>query len=258
MGETPALFMPALIVGLVYAMYLLLSAREAARLRRRRAVLSAAWGAMQNASADLASMTVIGLAGGLPATFCHRGDATLVEVDLSATQLVASVQSRLVPARAALETGAVRTGDGPFDDEYLVEGAPADVVRALLGPELRARLLAARPLAFTISGQALELRALSTLDPPGVATLVGLAAEVGAAAGRAVEEADLQLTVATGSPYRPGVDATAVHAAKGARAAEVDAFYELLQDRAAAARRAILLAAGLAVLLVVSFYASGR
>jgi hypothetical protein len=256
-GETGALFMPAVVVGVVYATYLLVATHEAARRRKRRAMLSAAWGAMEAASADLSSMTVTGLAGGLPASFCLRGDAAHLELDLPATGFVVAVQARLVPARAALEAGAVATGDAAFDGEYFVEGAPADVVRSLLTPDLRARLLAARPVAFTISGQALELRALSTIAPATVAELVGLAAAIGAAAGRAVEEADRKLSVATGSPYRTEVDATAVHAAQSARAAEVDAFVEIVHERAAAARRALLLAAVLAVILVVSFYASG-
>src|SRR5262245_4644423 len=110
--------MPAAVVGFVYALYLLVAAREAALRRRRRAIIAGAWSAMDAASADLSTLTVSGLVRGLPATFCLRGDAAHIEVDLPSATLVLGVQPRLVPARPAVEAGAIRTGDAAFDDAY--------------------------------------------------------------------------------------------------------------------------------------------
>jgi hypothetical protein len=256
-GETSALFMPAVVVGVVYTIYMLVAAREAACRRRRRAIIDAAGSALDGAAADAATFLVTGMTRGLPATFCLRGEAAAIELELPTVPLVVAVQPRLVPARPAVEAGAVRTGDPTFDGAFFVEGAPADVVRCLLGPDIRTRLLAARPVALTLSGATLELRGLATIGPGDVRPLVDLAGAIAVAAGHAVEDADRQLSVVTGAPYRAEIDASAVHAAAAARAAEVDAFVELLGERSAAARRALVLAAVLAVILLVSFYASG-
>jgi hypothetical protein len=74
---------------------------------------------------------------------------------------------------------------------------------------------------------------------------------------RAVSLADQQLTLISGSPYRPTIDATAVHAAHAQRSAEMAGFLELVRERAVAARRALLLALVLGAILIVSLYASG-
>jgi hypothetical protein len=255
-GETSALFMPAVVVGVVYAFYLVIAAREAAGRRRRRAVVAAAWSSLDAASADLSTQTVTGLRGGLPATFYLRGDAAHIEIDVPSAELVLAISPRIVPARA-VETGAIRTDDSAFDEAFLVEGAPADVVRCLLGMELRARLLEARPLTLSIEGSSLEVHGLPSLRPGDVAALIDLAAAVGSAVPRAVEEADRRLTLVTGTPYRPGIDASAVHAAQVARAEEVAGFMELMRERATAARRALVLAAVLGIILAFSLYASG-
>jgi hypothetical protein len=256
-GETSALFMPAVLVGVVYAIYLVIAAREAAGRRRRRSVVAAAWSSLDAASADLSTQTVTGLKHGLPMTFYLRGDAANIEVDIPSAEIVLALQPRLVPPRAAVEAGAIRTGDSAFDEAFFVEGAPADVVRCLIGPELRARLLRARPVTITIEGPQLEVRGLPSLRPGDVAAFVELAAAVGSAVPRAVDEADQRLTLVTGTPYRPTVDATAVHAAQVARAEEVAGFIELMRERATAARRALALAAVLGIILAFSLYASG-
>jgi hypothetical protein len=127
----------------------------------------------------------------------------------------------------------------------------------LFAPALRARLLALRPLVVTIDGSAVELRASASLDAADVPGLVVAAAETAAAIPHAFEEADQCLTVVTGSPYRPAVDASAVHAAEATRAAEMAGFIETVRERALAARRALVVAAILGTILVVSLYASG-
>jgi hypothetical protein len=256
-GEVSALFMPAVVVGVVYTFYLLVAAREAAGRKRRHAIVAAAWSSMDAAAADLSTQTVTGTTDGVPTTFCLRGDAAHIEVDIPSSDVVFAIQPRLVPG-GALEPGAILTGDVDFDDAFFVEGAPADVVRCLLGPELRARLLQARPLALTVEGQSLEVRGLASLRPCDVAQLIGLASAVASGLPRAVAEADRRLTLVTGTPYRPAVDATAVHAAQAARTEEVAGFIELMRERTTAARRALVLAAVLGIILAISLYASGN
>jgi hypothetical protein len=249
--------MAAVVVGAVYAFYFVVAAREAAGRRRRHAMLSAAWSAMGNAASDTDAGTVTGVVRGLPTTFCVRGDAAHVEVSMPCAALVAIVQRRVMPAPVGGEPGAVRTGDDAFDDAYFVEGAPADVLGCLLGAELRARLLAVRPLSLTIADSALELRGLASLDPAEIPAIIDLATQAAADVPRAIALADRQLTQVVGSPYRPTVDATAVHAAQAAREEEMAGFLELTRERALAARRALVLAAVLGAILVVSLYASG-
>src|SRR5215831_3050479 len=69
-SESSALFMPTVVVGAVYAFYLLIAAREAASRKRRQAMLSAAWAAMGSSAADVEAGTVTGVVRGLPTAFC--------------------------------------------------------------------------------------------------------------------------------------------------------------------------------------------
>jgi hypothetical protein len=212
---------------------------------------------MANVTADAAGGTVTGVCAGLPTTFCLRGGAAHVEVAIPGAEILVALHSRLAPLGSGAEPGAVTTGDADFDVAFALEGAPVDVVGCLFAPELRARLLALRPLVVAIDGSAVELRASGSLDSADVPGLVATAADIAAAIPRAFEVADQRLTVVTGSPYRPAVDASAVHAAEATRAAEMAGFIEAVRERALAARRALVVAAILGTILVVSLYASG-
>jgi hypothetical protein len=247
--------MPALVIGAVYVLHVLVALREAEGQRRRRSILQTAATALDSALCD-GALAVSGLIRGLPTTFTLRGDTGHVEIDVPACDLMLAIQPRLVPARSVIEPGVVRTGDAVFDDALYVEGAPADVVRCLLSPELRARLVDGHPLELAIRGSTIE--ASAPLRGPGdVRPLLDLAGALAAGIPAAVEEADLRLTEVAGSPYRPEIDATSVRAAQAGRVEEVAALVELMRDRAAAARRALLLATVLGAILVISLYASG-
>ena len=257
MSESSALFMPTIVVGAVYAFYLAIAAREAAGRRRRQEMLAAAASAMKHPTADEGGGTVTGVCAGLPTTFCLRGGAAHVEVAIPGVEILVTLQPRLTPLGASPEAGVVATGDAAFDDAFALEGAPADVVSCLFSSEVRARLLALRPLVLTVDGSAVEVRASAALATADVAGLCAAAAETAAAIPRAVVEADRRLTVVTGSPFRPAVDATGVRAAEVTRAAELASFLEAMRERAIAARRALILAAVLGTILVISLYASG-
>ncbi len=247
--------MPALMIGAVYLLHLLVALREAHGLRRRRSILASAAAALDVAAAD-GAMTVTGLCRGMPATFTLRGDTAHVEIDIPSTDLLLSVQPRLVPARPMAEPGVVRTGDALFDDLLYVEGAPADVIRCLLTDELRGRLLASQPLELAVRGSTVEVVG-APLGPRDVTALIELAGATASSIGAALEEADRRLLEVGGSPYRPDMDARGVRAAQAARVEEVAALVELIRDRASAARRALLLATVLGAILVISLYASG-
>lgn len=254
MRDSALLLVPALIIAAVYVLHFAVAIHEAHGQRRRRELLATAAAALDGAIAD-GSSSVTGLTRGLPATFSLAGNVPRVDVDIPQTDLVLIVQPRLVPARP-LDAGALRTGDAAFDAEMSLEGAPADVVRCLLAPALRARLLSCRPVEVVINGTTVEVTGTPG-DAAAIPELIELAASVAAAVPLAVDEADRRLTRVTGSPYRPVADASAVHAAKLGRAEEVALLLETLSDRALAARRALVLAAVLAGFLLLSLYASG-
>ena len=254
MRDSALLLVPALIIAAVYVLHFAVAIHEAHGQRRRRDLLAAAAAALDGAIAD-GSSSVTGMVRGLPATFSLAGSIPRVDVDIAQTELILIVQPRLVPARA-VDITALRSGDPRFDAELAIEGAPADVVRCLLGPELRARLLACRPIEVVINGTTVEVTG-EPGDAAAIPGLIELAAAVAAAVPRAVNEADRCLTRVTGSPYRPVADASAVHAAKLGRAEEVALLLETLRERSLASRRALVLAAVLAGFLLMSLYASG-
>jgi hypothetical protein len=250
--------MPTIVVGAVYAFYLAIAAREAAGRKRRQEMLAAAAGAMTQPTADFDAGTVTGVCAGLPTTFCLRGGVAHVEVAIPGVEILVALQSRLAPVGALNEPGTVETGDVAFAEAFDLEGAPVDVVTCLFSPDIRARLLALRPLVLTIDGSAVEVRASGALPAAEVPALVVAAAETAAAIPHAVSEADQRLTVVTGSPFRPSVDATAVHAAQSTRTAEMASLLTTMRERAIATRRALILAVVLGTILVVSLYASGN
>jgi hypothetical protein len=249
------LLLPALVLGGVYVLHILVALREAHGLRRRRAILSAAAASLDVAAAD-GALAITGLRGGLPTTFTLRGEMAHVEIDIPAVDLLLTVQPRVVPGRGLVEPGVVPTYDPVFDSLLHVEGAPTDVVRALLGRELRARLVACQPLELSVRGEAVVVSG-PTACPRDARALIELAAAAAAAVPAALAEADQRLVAVTGAPYRPELDASALRAARTSRAREVTNLIELREERASAARRALVLATVLGALLVISLYASG-
>ena len=123
-------------------------------------------------------------------------------------------------------------GDAAFDARYRVEGAPAEVVRRALDPELRAYLCAHHPVELRTAPDALWLAQRGVLATPEAAEA---AWDVLLAIRRAIEQADSsidedQLAV-TGAPFRPELDDSAVPAGQVARSVEVDALERRIAKR---------------------------
>jgi hypothetical protein len=241
------LLVPLLLIGAVYVAQLAVALRAAAGHRRRRAILDGAAVALGVPPGERRT-DIMGFARGVPVTFSLRGFVASVEIDLPAAELLVAIRPRLVAAR--------RPVDDPFEAEMTVEGAPLDVVRCLLGAELRAEILRLRPLEVLLDGTTLEI----TAEPTGageVARMIELALRLAAAVPAAVEEADRRVTELAGSPYRPEPDSAALRLAHDTRAVEVEALHATWAERAHAVRRALLLAAILVGLLVISLAAGG-
>ncbi len=137
----------------------------------------------------------------------------------------------------------VQIGDPRFDEAFLVEAAPADVVRALIDPAVRGLLDlhkqvdletvenpdGTRSIRLGFHGWTEQLDALA----PPLAVMANLGArvrDVYANADAAHEQ------VAPGDPYRPIVDAQPARDAQVARESEVGRVQAVREKRAAEAR----------------------
>ncbi|MCB9559686.1 MAG: hypothetical protein H6708_04700 [Kofleriaceae bacterium] len=137
--------------------------------------------------------------------------------------------------RAAGRLTDVAVGDDAFDARFLVEGAPADVIRRALTPELRGFLMAQRaPLITTTPGRlTLEVdAALGDLEAHAEAARV--TARLVAGLQTAAEAIDASVAMAYGGdPFRGMPDDAPVRAARAARVAEVTRIDRQRADRAA-------------------------
>jgi hypothetical protein len=231
----------------------------AARLHRSK-LLDAARRAMDEVAGDLATdlatRMVLGRSGAHPATFRLTGESACIELAVPPTGIMLEVTSRDAAPRAD-DAGAVATGDRSFDAAFAVEGAPGDVVGCLLDADLRARLLACRPVSLAVRAARIEVRPLGAVAPDGVAGFLELAVRVADALPRAQERADAQLVRQLGAPYRPRVDSSQLRRVQARRAAELVQLAEVHRRRAAASRREMALAVATLVLVAVLLYASG-
>ncbi len=85
----------------------------------------------------------------------------------------------------------VRTDDAAFDAAFLVEAAPADVVRGLLDPAIRARMLAFEGLAISTRGEGLCLEVPRWIDrADSLRALASLGVALVSGAPRAFERAE--------------------------------------------------------------------
>lgn len=245
------LLVAMLLLGAVYLAQAAVAVHVAAGGKRRHAVLEAAAAALGVPLFDRQSH-IMGYSGGVPITFSMRGLQACVELDLPTADLILLIRPRLVAAGRRpppLEEASA------FDAEMIVEGAPRDVVRSLLGAEVRAALLAERPLEVSFTGTTLEITA-EPLGADDVRRLLDLALALAAAVPVALDEADRRVTEVMGSPYRPEVDSAALRSARDARAGEVGVLLATWEERARAVRRALVLGGVLLGLLVLSLATS--
>lgn len=149
----------------------------------------------------------------------------------------------------------VLVGDREFDDAFLVEAAPADVVRALFDAEVRAMLAAhtrvdldtvehpdgTRSLKLGIAGW---LEDLDRARPPLAAM-----GKLGANVREAYAKADaVHGPLVAGDPYRPVVDAQPARDAQAGRESEVGRVKQVRDKRAADADAMVI---GVTVLIGV-------
>lgn len=138
----------------------------------------------------------------------------------------------------------VIVGDKAFDDAFLVEAAPADVVREMLGPEIRALLSSHKEIDLdTVTpasgGRTLTLGVRGWLEEvTELRPFVEPMAKLGAQVREAYAKADAAVEArSAGDPYRPIVDAAPAREAQAKREAEVGQVEMLRGKRAAAAAR---------------------
>lgn len=148
----------------------------------------------------------------------------------------------------------VLVGDLLFDDAFLVEAAPADVVRALFDAGLRGLLSAheqvdletiekpdgTRAIRFGRYGWTEDLEALK--EPLAVIAKLGANVRTAYANADAAHE-----QLAPGDPYRPLVDAQPSRDAQAGREAEVGRVKAVREKRAADAR-----AMAIAVIVIIA------
>lgn len=124
---------------------------------------------------------------------------------------------------AEVPAGALSFSDTPFEQLFLVEGAPDDVVVRLLDDELRTALLRRGELELTALDGSLKLALHGWLEEvaqvrPAIELAVRIADRVAAAYAAAERETMIDLR---GAPYRAEIDAFRMERAAAARLAEV-------------------------------------
>ena len=231
-----------------------------ARMRRFDALFTAAE-AMQGKTSPSTS-TASGSRRGLAVTFSltSRGSGsgaeawTEIDVVRPATSLVLELRPERRHERRLKErslTVDVETGDPAFDGAFLVEAAPADVARALLDADVRARLLALAPVAIAPAHGWLRLEKRGWIEEPAVVVeAIDLAATIAARIPAAFAAADAALERAAGSPYRPELDAGDARSAKQRRDEEVAELRARKERRRAWERRNLFLYGGAFLALV--------
>ncbi|MCC6995473.1 MAG: hypothetical protein IT370_12750 [Deltaproteobacteria bacterium] len=209
--------------------------------QRRRTALEAIASKLSGA-ADSKHAHATGTLAGIPITlrYTTRGSGSSSEswTEIDATPPAGYPLSLLLRAHGWFDSGKIERGDlvdvtigdPEFDGRFVIEAAPADVVRHLFPPELRAYLMSRKQLTIDTAkvGDAgtlvLRLSVRGWLEKPEDFTpALDQMAELAARVREAHARADQAATPAEpgGSPYRPAVDAAPARDARAARADEV-------------------------------------
>jgi hypothetical protein len=175
-----------------------------------------------------------------PSTHCR------VRLPAEAPPFAMDVRPRTAAEERALERGDaidLDLGDEPFDRAFVVEAAPADVIRVLVDGATRAALLSLRPCRFALDAGDLHLSKPGTWTaPPDVARIVRLCLDVRERAGRLPVEMARHHELAG---YRGAMTTAAARQRDLARAAsEIDAVKAVRRSRRQSASATV----GIAVL----------
>jgi hypothetical protein len=208
------------------------TAKSGADLRR---VLVDALAVALDGTADHAAQSARGTRRGVPTWIRYlrpddRSDVfwTVVECTLPAGYpLSFQVRRRRAADGQRLRSGAVvdlAVGDPRFDDPFLVDGVPGEVVRRLLTPEVRGYLLSQTVVELDAGDGRLRLWVSGWLDEREAIAAIDCAAGICAQVRDASADADAAVPrTTTQGPYRPIPDDAPLRAARAARAAEVAA-----------------------------------
>ncbi len=151
----------------------------------------------------------------------------------------------------------VVTGDPAFDDAFIVEAAPADVARHLLGADVRALLVGLQPVKVVTLALEHQLRIEKTghiVEKELADRLIDAAVALGNVR-EAIAAADAALDAssgAAGGPFRAETDATAARAARAARADELIHLHGAQQRRATFLKQTFFLVLGIVVFVLAA------
>jgi hypothetical protein len=139
-----------------------------------------------------------------------------------------------------------------FDDAFLIEGAPADVVRRLINPQVQATLLRQPPIKIDAADGVLQVMLSGWHeDAAAIRPWVELVGSIAGGVRDAYAAADAAIPLAaTGGVYREIPDDQPLQAARAARFAEVQRLGEIRKSRSMLPAVVIGLF-GLIVLLIV-------
>jgi hypothetical protein len=154
----------------------------------------------------------------------------------------------------------VLVGDAAFDTAFLIEAAPADVVRVLLDAEIRSLLSAHQEIDLDTVERGDGTRALVLGMRGWLEDLASFAAPIQVMArlgGRvrdayAAADAEVERGTAAGDPYRPVTDDEPARKAQAQREAEVSKVKGLRADRDARAKAIAAIVIGI-VFAIIAF-----
>lgn len=190
---------------------------------------------------------------------------TEIDVELpKAYPLTLNVRRYRAFDRAQIERGALldlSLGDPLFDEAFLVEAAPAEVVRELLDGPTRAALSALRDVELstetTVAGKPMLRMAMRGWQDDEGACLawVDVAVSFARRVREAYAKAEDASTTLQGGPFRLEVDGEAIEAAKRAREADVARLREVQTRREGGGKELIVVMSVLLAMLVLVFVA---
>jgi hypothetical protein len=171
---------------------------------------------------------------------------TQLDVGLAGAKLSLALRQQTEGERAHIAAGRgtdVQLGDRAFDDAFIVESAPADVVRELLDAPIRRRLLALRPFTIEPLGSGFRIEKSGWVDEAAIAEEM---IDLGAAIAERVPASLAHVETQRFTSYRvPRVDA-------GTAADRRDAEIAAVVDRTEARKKHNQLVGCMAMLAVIA------
>ncbi len=244
--------------------------------QRRRTALEAIASKLSGA-ADSKHASATGTLAGIPITlrYTTRGSGSNAEswTEVDAQPPAGYPLSMTLRAHGWFDSGKIERGDlvdvvigdPEFDKRFVVEAAPADVVRHMFPPELRGYLLSRKHLTIDtpkvgdVATLVLRLSVRGWLEKPEdftpalehMAALAARVREAHATADQAVAPAE-----PGGAPYRPALDAAPARDARAARAAEVAQLEATKAGRAATSKLIVWIIIGIFIVVMLAVLTS--